>query len=69
MNLNEISSLTDAEIVDSIARTAGTAVEKALQAELARRHKEAINSLNENICTLNANIEMLVQSLQKNPEN
>lgn len=49
MNLNELESLTDREIIDSITRTAGTPVEKALQAELTRRHTEIIKSLNTNI--------------------
>ena len=64
MNLNELSSLTDSEIVDSIARTAGTPVEKALQAELTRRHTAAINLLNDNISNLNSNIEKLLRSLK-----
>ncbi len=68
MNLNELSSLTDTEIVDSIARTAGTPVEKALQAELTRRHSAAINSLNDNISDLNSNIERLLQSIKQNFE-
>lgn len=68
MSLNELSSLTDSEIIDSIARTAGTQVEKALQAELTRRHKAAINLLNDNISNLNSNIEKLLQSLKQNPE-
>lgn len=66
MNLNELSSLTDKEIIASIARTAGTTVEKALQAELTRRHSEAINSLNKSISALNSNIEKLLQSLKQN---
>ena len=68
MNLNELNSLTDREIIDSISRTAGTPAEKALQAELFRRQTEAINSLKDNISTLNSNIEKLLQSQEQNPE-
>ncbi len=68
MNLSELSSFTDREIIDSITRTAGTPIEKALQAELTRRQTETINSLNTNIYNLNINIEKLLQSLNKNSE-
>ncbi len=68
MNLNELNSLTDNEIIDSIARTAGTPFEKALQAELTRRHSAAINSLNENISNLNSKFERLIQLLEQNPK-
>lgn len=68
MNLSELSSFTDREIIDSITRTAGTPIEKALQSELTRRQNETINSLNTNIYNLNINIEKLLQSLNKNSE-
>lgn len=66
MNLNELDSLTEKEIIDSITRTAGTPAEKALQAELARRQTETLKSLNANIFALNSTIEKLIQSLNEN---
>lgn len=68
MNLSELSSFTDIEIIDSITRTAGTPVEKALQAELTRRQTEAINSLKDNISNLNSNIEKLLRTFKQNSE-
>ena len=65
MNLSELDALSDREIIDSLSRTAGTPVEKTLQAELERRHKEAILLLNSNISILNNNIEKLLKSNEK----
>ncbi len=67
MNLNELSSLSDREIIDSIARTVETSIEKALLAELSRRQTETLKSLNVNIFTLNSNIEKLLKTLNENP--
>ena len=68
MNLSELTSLSDREIIDSIARTAGTPVEKALQAELTKRQTDTLKLLNTNIFTLNSNIEKLLHSLNEKPQ-
>ncbi|MBI4846746.1 MAG: hypothetical protein HY810_09820 [Candidatus Omnitrophica bacterium] len=63
MDLGELNKMSNREIVEGISRTAGTPIEKGLQAELMNRQITAMNALAMYIADLKKEVDNLKKGI------